>query len=262
MGRQVCALMEVCGFQVSVWARELTENHRKRYKFERKLCFKNFQIPDREQGVEFLSDVNTLSPGVTIELLPEDLQIKRQVLEKLSFEPTELLTNTSSFLPVEVHPKAEALHFFNPISMIKIVETSLKPDQRSESVSILTGALEKLGYQIVPIFGNRGYVGNFILFHEICAALKLVDKFKYSTETIDSVTQGMGRQSSLIDVIDFIGVDVVLKISENLREADDSFWVSPLLKKAVELGILGRKNKTSFREFVDSVSSDARYREV
>ena len=34
---------------------------------------------------------------------------------------------------------------------------------------------------------NRGYVGNFVLFHEIAAALKLADVYGYSFKIIDKV---------------------------------------------------------------------------
>jgi 3-hydroxyacyl-CoA dehydrogenase len=112
--------------------------------------------------------------------------------------------------------------------------------------------IEDAGLTVVHTKMNRGYIANYVLFQEIAASIMLIEKFGYDTKTIDLVLGSLGRQSSVFDVIDFVGVDVTKKILENLHETDHSVIVPPVLNVALESGILGRKNKTSIRSVLDN----------
>jgi len=248
MGIQLTAFFNVIGYQVNVWNRTFSDAKLKRLSIEKRILEKNLKCAPDKQEIVFLDNISLLPPVITIEALAEDLAVKQGVLCELPFELqlNGLFTNSSSFSPDEIHKNAQALHFFNPIYSVKLVETTCELD-----VLPLFRDIQDAGLTVVHTKNNRGYIANYVLFREIAAALMLVEKFGYDTGTIDLTFAALGRQASVFDVIDFVGVDVTKRILENLRETDSSVTVPPVLTLALASGILGRKNKTTIRSMLD-----------
>ena len=255
MGRQITSLCVLMGMNVCLWnrshSREQHELYQKQLKRDRRL-FKEHCIGDGK--FTFVSDLSQLEERLTIEVLVEDIQVKRDVVSGLGFdfERIPLVTNSSSYSPLEIHSGAIGIHFFNPICTLKFVELSADEAQITSEVKTFLNSLEGFDFEIVKTAKNRGYVGNYMLFNEISNALKLIEKHGYSSKTIDAVQAHMGRAVSLFDIIDRVGVDVTKKILENLGETDDSVEASPFLGMAIAKGIYGKKNNTSIREIIDS----------
>ena len=67
---------------------------------------------------------------------------------------------------------------------------------------------------------------------------------------IEKVSSFIGKTYSVFEVIDLVGVDVTKFIIENLKQENDSIYISPSLENAISAGVLGKKNKTSFRKFI------------
>lgn len=210
-----------------------------------------------DPSIQVVGSPEELPPALTYESLPEEIPLKTSVLARLGYNPEEhgLLTGTSSFSPREIHPAAVGLHFFNPIHALAFAEVGGVSPDLPPLVHELLGRLSAAGLTLVHTESNRGYVGNYILFREIATVLKLIDDHRYTTASIDLVQRKMGRQVSLFDIVDIVGVDVTLRIIQNLREQDASIHLSPRLLRAVELGVLGRKNNTSIRQLLDGGTS-------
>lgn len=253
MGRQIAALLQMLGHDVTVWNREISESRMERYHSERRVLMRKLGRSELTGTFRPEPVLDRLPAGLTIEVLAEELCVKQKILSGLPYaiEPMTLFTNSSSLLPNEIHPQAHALHFFNPIHALRLVETTLPPNEVDGEVKQLLDGLQNLGIAVVRTNANRGFVGNYILFREISSALKLIDQYRYTTKTIDTVMNGIGRATSLFEVIDCVGIDVVKHILENLHHDDSSIYISPLLQKALELNILGRKNKTTIRTLID-----------
>ena len=249
MGMQLAAFFNVIGYKVTVWNRTFSDAKLKRLSIEKKILEKNLKCASEKHEIEFLDQVDLLPPALTIEVLAEDLAIKQSVLHDLPFDPKThgLFTNSSSFTPTEIHNEAHGLHFFNPLHSVKLVETTCPLNSLP-----LFRDIEDAGLPVVHTKMNRGYIANYVLFQEIAASIMLIEKFGYDTKTIDLVLGSLGRQSSVFDVIDFVGVDLTKKILENLHETDHSVIVPPVLTLALETGILGRQNKTSIRSVLDN----------
>lgn len=248
MGTQLAAFFHIIGYKVTVWNRSIPDAKLKRFSIEKRFFEKTLSCAVGKHDVVFIQNIEMLQPAITIEVLAEDLLIKREIVEKLPFdvELYGLFTNSSSFAPEEIHSKAQALHFFNPLHAVKLVETT----SDSEAAPLFTD-LQNAGITVVHTKMNRGFIANYVLFREIAAALMLVEKFGYDTNEIDQTLKALGRQSSIFDVVDFVGVDVTKKILENLSEADASVTVPTILNAALLSGILGKKNKTSIRTVLD-----------
>ncbi len=249
MGIQLAAFFCVIGYKVTVWNRTFPNIKLKRLSIEKKILEKNINCVADKHDIVFVDKIDLLAPAITIEVLAEDIAVKQDVLNRLPFdlEKLSVFTNSSSFTPDEIHKEAHALHFFNPLHSVKLVETTCPITSMQ-----LFSDLENAGMTVVHAKMNRGYIANYILFREIAASIMLVEKFGYDTATIDLAQKCLGRQSSIFDVIDFVGVDVTKSIIDNLHENDDSIITPYLLTLALESGVLGRKNKTSIRSVLDN----------
>ena len=254
MGTQISSLLRLMGWQVFAWNRNLREEHRTRHERAVRLMGRMMGFTQAPGEIVFVPEIKDLGKNLTIENLPEDLNVKREILNLLPYdwEGADLVTNSSSYEPREVHPKAHGLHFFNPLHVLKFIELAPGPSPLTPEGAALVDSLRSAGFEIIEAYGNRGYIGNYILFHEIASALKLAELHQYKSGTIDRVLSHMGRSTSLFDIIDMVGVDVTRSILINLREKDPSIYVPPLLDLAVSKGILGKKNKTSIRTLTDA----------
>ncbi len=253
MGRQIAALFSLMGYRVKVWNRSIDESRKEQYRREVRLLQKRLCFVSDPGELSFTTELSTLCPILTYEAILEDISIKRSICRALPFPIDEVvfLTNTSSYMPQEISPSAIGLHFFNPIHALKFAEIVGVPPASGTEVQNLLESLQSVGFEVIHTNSNRGYVGNFILFHEIAAALKLIDEYQYKTHVIDRVLAHMGRSVSLFDVMDIIGIDVVARILINLAESDPSIYISDRLKSAVAAGVLGRRNRMSIRSYLD-----------
>lgn len=253
MGLQVAALLQVLGHDVFVWTRAVSAERTRRQSQAVRLLKRVLSLTAAEGQCTIVANLADLTPALTIECLPENLEIKHKALERLSYGigDVEFFTNTSSLAPASLSDGAVGLHFFNPIHVVRLVELSCSVDSLGPGGKLLMEELRAAGYDAIPVKPNPGYVGNFMLFHEISAALKLLDRHGYDSNVIDQVWKKLGHEASIFDVIDLIGVDVSRDILSQLSEVDAGFYVSPLLGKAISLNILGRKNRTSIRSLID-----------
>lgn len=253
MGRHLAAFFYVLGYKVSIWNRTFPSDKMKKFLVEKRIFEKKFGLSAQAHNLSFVTNLSELTECLTIEVLKEDLLVKRSVLSDIPFDIScgNFFTNSSSYDPGEIHQNIEALHFFNPLYIVPLVETT--SDNLTDQ---LFQDIENVGVTVLRVKNNRGFVGNYILFREVAAALNLIELYDYDAETIDTALSVLGRTSSLIEVVDIVGLDVVKKILENLKSQDPTIPVPRLLADAINAGILGKKNKTSIREFIKASHRD------
>jgi 3-hydroxyacyl-CoA dehydrogenase len=253
MGLQLAALFSVLGYSVTLWNRTITDQRQKKLVVKIKMLER--ALGRSGQGViTHTQALDALPPVVTIEALSEDLSIKRGILSQLKFNLAEtgIFTNSSSLRPTEIHADAYALHFFNPIQAIKLLETTCPPKLQGSVYKDIFNNLRDAGFQIIFVMPNEGFVANYILFREISAVLNLADEFGYTPETIDAVQTALGRSISIFDIVNQVGVDITKSILDNLRTKDPTLTVPQVLTHALQRGILGKKNGTSIRDMFGS----------
>jgi 3-hydroxyacyl-CoA dehydrogenase len=249
MARQIAALFYLGGFNVVIW------NHRQvqEGEFSRHInLLKRYINAEGAEGtIKFTYDLDKLEEAVTIECIIEDLKEKKKLYAALSKKNARpYFTNSSSYSPQEIGEQVNGFHFFNPVTT-KLVELFTRDKSVIEQIRPLITFLEGIGFEVIPVHHNRGYIGNFILFHEISSLFKLIEKHGYSAESTMRVYNKIYNNShDVFTVIDHIGIDVVYKILINLREMDESFYVPSCLKTALEKNVLGKKNKTSIRQIL------------
>lgn len=245
MGKQIVGLLYLLGYKVNIW------NHKEiDISLIDKFVEKNEQNFGNKKGsVCFVSKLLDLPDVITIEALIEDIEIKRKIFFQLNNHLTSgYFTSTSSFSPSEIDSSIGVLHFFNPIRM-KFIE--FMPSRTVNIAAInLVSELEKLDFTVANVKDNRCFLGNYILFHEFSSFFKLIERYKYSFQDVQRVVFKLYNERDILKIIDIVGIDVTLKIMNNIKEDEHDFYVPKLLKNAVDNNILGYKNNTSIKDYL------------
>jgi 3-hydroxybutyryl-CoA dehydrogenase len=250
MGRQIASLLGLIGCDVAIWNRSIIEEV---YVLRQlKLVSKLLDIPMNACNIKVVSSFDSLhKSAITIEVLTEDINIKKEILnlckDRLS---GELYTNTSSYSPLEIGEGVGGLHFFNPITL-RLIEFFRPTSPENNSIEKLIALLEKYEFTIFNVNPNRGYLANSLLFREISNVFFMIEQSNYSLDAIDRVYESFHKNRSIFDVVDLVGVDTSYVILENLKFQDGSIYLPKSLRSAVQKNILGKKNKTSIRKFLE-----------
>lgn len=245
MGYQIAALFYVLGYRVAVLSRRDIDKIKLNKSVNR--INRLFNLNKQKNGeFKICTEFCDIYDSYTIDAVSEDLMVKKEIYHKIrEVTSAPYLTNTSSYAPNEIANDVIGLHFFNPIQL-KIIELTDYHDE----VNQLLDVLEVAGFNIVSVNQNRGYIGNFLLFHEIGAALKLIDKHGYSADSVQSIYNTLYDGRNIFLILDLIGLDVAYNIFKNLKEKDDSFYLPECIGVAIESGVLGKKNKTSILDVI------------
>lgn len=198
---------------------------------------------------------------LVIEAAPEKPELKRQIY--LELEPrlkpdTILATNTSSLPlaslaePLKRPENFLALHFFNPVSRMPLVEVArhdATADGAFDRSLAFTGALAKLP---APVAAAPGFLVNRVLMPYLLEALTLVDE-GLAKETIDEAAEAFGMPMGPIELADQVGLDICLAVARTLGEAQGSNApaIPRWLEGKVEKGELGRKTGAGLYTYRD-----------
>jgi 3-hydroxybutyryl-CoA dehydrogenase len=196
--------------------------------------------------------------GLIIEAIVEKLDAKTElfkVLAKTAPPDTYLASNTSS-IAITALGRASGrpdrfvgMHFFNPVPVLPLVEIVRGLETSDETVATVTALAERIGKTPVVVNDAPGFVANRLLLPMINEAIFALDEGVASAEDIDTVMKlGMAHPMGPLALADLIGLDICLDIMETLHRdfGDDKYRPSPLLRRMVAAGRLGRKSGQGF----------------
>jgi 3-hydroxyacyl-CoA dehydrogenase/enoyl-CoA hydratase/3-hydroxybutyryl-CoA epimerase len=190
---------------------------------------------------------------LVIEAVIEDLELKKKVFRELEAHtrPDALLaTNTSSLGVATIqeglaHPgRVAALHFFNPVHKMPLVEVAHAPATSREAVAALAQWAIKLGKTPVVVKDSPGFVVNRILIPYLNEAVLLVAE-GMAPERVDEAMRRFGMVAGgPLEVIDVVGIDVAAHIGRTVQPAfADRFPPNPAFEALAQAGFLGQKGK-------------------
>lgn len=220
------------------------------------------------QRIQFIYDIQLCVADVFIEAIVEKLEAKISLFNQLAaINSTEAIfaTNTSSLSVSEIqsgiiHPgRVAGMHFFNPAPVMKLVEV-VKGNQTNDAVAEKVYNLcRQLNKTPVLCKDAPGFIVNRVARHYYLEAMKMVEEGVADFETIDSIMESAGFKMGPFKLMDMIGMDINLAVSQSLYDAfnkEERFQPSAIQKEKVKKGELGRKTGKGFYDYFPSPKGD------
>lgn len=190
---------------------------------------------------------------VVIEAVFERIEIKRELyteLDRLCPPEVVFASNTSSLSITEMAnatkraDRVVGLHFFNPAPVMKLVEVIRGSETSEETLTLVKDLSKKLGKDPVEVKESPGFIVNRLLVPMMNEAFNLLQEGVAGAEDIDKAMKlGTNMPMGPFELADYTGLDIGLDVMEVLHRetGDPKFRPSPLLRKYVRAGRLGRK---------------------
>lgn len=213
-----------------------------------------------------LAEAKTLSEfagcALVIEAIIEDLDAKRQLfrdLEAIVSPNCVLATNTSSLSVTALaaacaRPERVAgFHFFNPVPLMKVVEVidGLRTDP--SVTDALSRLAERFGHRPVRVRDLPGFLVNHAGRGYGTEALALLREGVADVAAIDRVLrEAAGFRMGPFELLDLTGLDVSHPVMEQIYHQfyeEPRFRPSPLTRRRLEAGLLGRKSGEGFYRY-------------
>jgi 3-hydroxybutyryl-CoA dehydrogenase len=189
---------------------------------------------------------------VIIEAVPEELKMKLELFslfDKFAKPNCIFASNTSSLSISDftgarrARDRCIGMHFFNPVPKMKLVEIVRTSHTSDETVAICCEVAARMQKETVIVHEAPGFITtriNALIGNE---AFAMLESGVASAADIDkAVKLGLNHPMGPFEMVDLVGLDVRLKILEYLYSTlGEKYRPSPLLKKYVQEGRLGRK---------------------
>ncbi|MBO0600532.1 3-hydroxyacyl-CoA dehydrogenase [Sporosarcina sp. E16_3] len=188
-----------------------------------------------------------------IEAVPEITAIKKQVFEMMEgYAPAHcyFATNTSTMSPTEIASfgkrpeKTIAMHFFNPVHKMPLVEIVRGLETSDETVEMIKQVAVKMGKETVVINEFPGFVTSRISALVGNEAFIMLQEGLGTPEEIDkAIKLGLHYPMGPFELVDLVGLDTRLNNLNYLHEKlGEKYRPAPLLEQYVKAGRLGRKS--------------------
>ncbi|WP_346207499.1 3-hydroxyacyl-CoA dehydrogenase [Caldifermentibacillus hisashii] len=197
---------------------------------------------------------------LVVEAVIERMDIKADVfqkLDKLCKSDAVLATNTSTMSPTEIGAqtsrpdKVVAMHFFNPVHKMKLIEIVRGLETSDETVQFAKEVVTKLKKEYVEVNEFPGFITsrmNCLIGNE---AMNMLMEGVASAKDIDkAIKLGLNHPMGPLELADLVGLDTRLRNMEYLYQTlGEKYRPSPILVKYVKAGRLGRKSGRGFYEY-------------
>ena len=194
-----------------------------------------------------------------IEAVPERIEVKHGVFAELDAATPGhaiLASNTSGLSITEIGDatnrpdKVVGFHFFWPASVMRLVEIVEGEETSQATLQGAANFAQAIRKTPVRCAECPGFVVNRILTSTASEIWRYQDETGASPEAVDAlVKEQAGMPMGVFQVADMSGLDTVLKVARDMRDAyGDRFYVHKGMEALVEGGDLGAKSGKGFYE--------------
>jgi 3-hydroxybutyryl-CoA dehydrogenase len=214
------------------------------------------------ERIEFTTHLHDLADAdLVVEAVPEDVALKTRVLREVAevVEPHAVIASNTSSIPIaelaSVVPDPQrvlGLHFFSPVPVMGLVEVVVALETSPETVAAGKDFVERIGKTAIETKDRSGFIVNMLLVPYLMAAVRMYEEGFATREAIDQgMKLGCGHPMGPLTLCDFIGIDVLYSVCDELYEEfkRPEYAPPPLLKRMVASGRLGRKSGRGFYEY-------------
>jgi len=199
---------------------------------------------------------------VIIEAVPENMQLKKDVFAKASSACASdaiLATNTSTMSITEIatavtNPERFAgMHFFNPVTRMKLVELIYGAKTSENAINILFELTKKIDKFPVKVLKDRpGFIVNRISAPNQALLSAILDEGKIHPAQIDGKMKKMGVKMAPFETADFVGLDVFCHTLEYYAQTlSPQYKPGKFLLGCLDKGHLGMKSGKGIYEWKD-----------
>ena len=199
-----------------------------------------------------------------IEAASEKIEIKKEIFCELAMQagPKTIVATNTSALPVgeladaTVSPEhVIGLHFFNPVSRMKLVEVVIGKQTSDETRERTLAFARQVGKLPVIVRDSPGFLVNRVLFPYLLDAAELFES-GLDADKIDNALVQWGMPMGPLRLIDEIGVDITIDIGNTLEKAyGRRDHVPGVLLWLRDGQMLGRKSGAGFYKYEGKTQS-------
>lgn len=184
------------------------------------------QAQETKSRLVYTADINDGIADLIIEAIVEKKEIKISLfnqLAEINHSETLFVSNTSSLSINEIaagvmHPQRVAgLHFFNPATVMKLVEVVAATHTLPQMIETLRLFCQSLGKTPVVCQDAPGFIVNRVARPYYIESLRMAEA-GIPIETIDAALQGIGFKMGPFKLMDLIGNDVNFAVSNSVWE--------------------------------------------
>jgi len=209
-----------------------------------------------ELGLAALADCD-----IVIEAVTEDLELKNELWRELDqrCRPSTIFASNTSSLTIAAMAAATSrpdrfvgLHFFNPVPLMPLVEVVRTVTTSRETFEEAFDFARALGKEPVAALDSPGFIVNLLLVPYLLDAARAFERGAASAADLDRAMQlGCGHPMGPLTLLDFIGLDTVVRIADIMFDAyrETRYAPPPLLRRMVVAGFLGRKSGRGFYDY-------------